>query len=170
MSIYLGSAAPTTYKLGAAAVSKIYLGATQIWTADTVEPPPPPPPASVLTMTRSNNGGTITGWDGTGTTGDPFTRATGYYLSDFDGLSYYSWTATAAATVTLVFDYNDDSDNAENYQIMLSQSAPPYEVHIGGSGNPITQTVSVFPGDVIFFSSTGDPSQQYFANVSVSAA
>jgi hypothetical protein len=31
VSIFLGSAAPTTYKLGATAVSKLYLGATQVW-------------------------------------------------------------------------------------------------------------------------------------------
>jgi hypothetical protein len=68
-----------------------------------------------------------------------------------------------------VFDYSDDTDNGENYQIRLSRSAPPYDVHTGTSGNAITKTVSVLAGDVLFFSSTGDPFSQYFANVSVSA-
>lgn len=31
MAIYLGTATPSDYKLGSAAVSKIYLGSTQVW-------------------------------------------------------------------------------------------------------------------------------------------
>lgn len=128
---------------------------------------PAPPP--VLTMTRSNNGGTITGWSGTGTAASPFTRSAGYELDNFEGLTYYSWTAGAAATVTFVFDYSDDSGNGENYQIMLMSGGPPYAVHTNVTGMAITKTVSVIAGDVLFFSSTGNPADQYFANVSVSA-
>jgi hypothetical protein len=91
-------------------------------------------------------------------------------LSESDSLAHYSWTAGAAATVTFVFDYSDDTDSGENYQIMLMRSAPPYAAHTGTSGIAITKTVSVLAGDVLFFTSTGsDPSSQYFANVSVSA-
>ena len=128
---------------------------------------PAPPP--LLSMTRSNNGGTITGWSGDGTAASPFTRSAGHGLSDFDGLTHYSWTAGAAATVTFVFDYSDDTDNGENYQLMRMSGGPPYAAQTGTSGNAITKTVSVIAGDVLFFSSTGDPSSQYFANVSVSA-
>jgi hypothetical protein len=44
VSIFLGNAAPTTYKLGATAVSKIYLGATQVW-----------PTGFVITQQPKNN-------------------------------------------------------------------------------------------------------------------
>jgi len=40
VSIYLGSAQPTTYKLGSTAVSKVYLGATQVWPAVNVATDP----------------------------------------------------------------------------------------------------------------------------------
>jgi hypothetical protein len=122
--------------------------------------------ASLLTIARDNGTSTFTG---SGTTGSPFTRAAGHFLGAADGLSHYSWTAGASATVTVAFDYIDDDGNGENYQIRRTRSGSTSDLN-GGSGTSITRTVSVISGDVITISSTGNPATQYFNSVSVSAA
>ena len=127
--------------------------------------------ASVLTMTRTNNGGVITTWgSGVGTTASPFTRAASVALGDADGLSNYYWTASASATVTLVFNYTDGDSAGEQYKITITRSSSTSEIHAGTDGTAITQTVPVISGDVIRITSTGYAPTQYFSNVSVSAA
>lgn len=295
MSIFLGSAAPTTYKLGATAVSKLYLGATQVWTAEPVVTPSgyavsgsddyagnytisgtstsgypawqhtsktyfleyngetsgwmlfpgtiadgyfsgpiafqscgfpaggsgtctqetvtgdygvstpegpfvlftvtaisPPPPASLLTMTRSNNGGVIVGWDGDGTTGTPFffgapasSFGEGVYIDDTNGLSHYSWTATANCTVTVSFSYSNDDDGNSSRRARILRNSTPVDIGPGASPTPTqspppepstdymsgvtTGTLTLTAGQVLTFAATGPEFTQYFDNVSVSA-
>lgn len=121
--------------------------------------------ASLLTISRNNGTSTFTG---SGTTASPFVRAFEMELSDADGLSRYSWTAGATATVTLVFDYRDDNSDGSSYQIRRTRSGSVTQI-TGNDGVAITRTVSVIAGDVITFSSDGAVGQQYFANVRVSA-
>lgn len=123
--------------------------------------------ASLLSISRNNGSSTFTG---SGTAGSPFTRATSVALDAADGLSRYSWTANASATVTLVFSYRDDDSAGESYQIKRTRSGSTSEIHSGTDGTGITRTVSVISGDVITFSSTGYAATQFFSNVSVSAA
>ena len=123
--------------------------------------------ASSLAIARNNGTSTFTG---SGTAGSPFTRAASVALDAADGLSRYSWTASATATVTLVFNYTDGDSAGESYQINRTRSGTPTTIHSGVDGTAITLTVSVISGDVITFSSSGYPPAQFFANVSVSAA
>jgi hypothetical protein len=123
--------------------------------------------ASLLSITRNNGTSTFTG---AGTTASPFTRAASIALDAADGLSRYSWTANASATVTLVFSYRDDDSAGESYQIQRTRSGSTTTIHAGTDGTGISQVVSVISGDVIRFSSSGYPPAQFFSNVSVSAA
>jgi hypothetical protein len=136
--------------------------------------------SSILTMARNNNGGVITTWSGTGTTASPFFRAAGIYLDDVDGLSRYSWTASASGTVTVSFTFNDDDDNG--WRASVTKNGTAVNIGVGGSpatqfgGNPVfynsgntTGTLTVASGDVIRITSQSTTTQ-YFANVSVSAA
>ncbi len=123
--------------------------------------------AALLSIARNNGTSTFTG---SGTTASPFTRATSLALDAADGLSRYSWTASASATVTLVFNYTDGDSAGEAYQINRTRSGATATQHTGYDGTAITQTVSVISGDVISFSSTGYAATQLFSNVSVSAA
>jgi hypothetical protein len=118
--------------------------------------------ASLLSIARNNGTSTFTG---SGTTGSPFTRATGYLDNDTDGISRYSWTAGGTATVTVKFDFSDD-DGADDSALIKKNGTT---VHAVSTATNITRTVSVVSGDVITIIGVMDGSQ-YFANVSVSAA
>jgi len=155
--IYLGTATPSNYKLGSNAVSKIYLGSTQVW---------PVASGALLTIARDNGVSTFTG---SGTTASPFVRSTGIYLDAADGLSHYSWTAGATATVNVSFDYSDDSDNTESCLILRTRSGTTATIH-SEIASVSGKTVSVIAGDVIRITASGDASYQKFSNVSVSAA
>jgi len=126
-----------------------------------------PAPAALLSITRDNGTSTFTG---SGTTGNPFTRATSVALDAADGLSHYSWTASGSAIVALVFNYRDGDSAGESYQIQRTRSGSTTTIHSGTDGTGIAQTVSVISGDIITFSSTGYAAAQFFATVSVSAA
>lgn len=117
----------------------------------------------LLSITRDNGTSTFTG---AGTTASPYTRATGIYLEEVDGLSRYSWTASGTATVTVRFDFSDDDGTDDSATIKKNGAI----IHYVFSGVNNTRTVSVVAGDVITISSTYTPDSQYFANVSVSAA
>jgi hypothetical protein len=119
-------------------------------------------PAPLLSITRDNGTSTFSAQS-------PFTRAASVAIGASDGLSHYSWTANASATVTLVFTYRDDDSAGEEYQIFRTRSGSTTEIR-GTDGTAITRTVSVISGDVIRISSTGYPPAQFFSNVSVSAA
>jgi len=183
VAIYLGTQTPSDYKLGSAAVSNVYLGATQVW--------PVGGSAALLTMTRSNNGGVITGWDGVGTTGQPFffgapasSLGEGQYIDAANGLSRYSWTAAANCTVTVGFYYSDDDDNGWRARIL--RNGTPVDIGPGASPTPTrrpppepttnymsgatTGTLTMTTGQVLTFTATGPAGTQYFDNVSVSAA
>jgi hypothetical protein len=121
---------------------------------------------SLLTIARDNGTSTFTG---SGTTASPFVRSAGIYLDAADGLSHYRWTAGATATVSLSFGYIDNSDNTESYSITRTRSGTTATIHSDIS-DASGKTVSVIAGDVIRITASGDASQQYFANVSVSAA
>jgi hypothetical protein len=60
------------------------------------------PVASLLSLTKDNPEEGASTFDGSGTTGSPYTRASGTEIGQSDGLSHYSWTASATATVTLM--------------------------------------------------------------------
>jgi hypothetical protein len=124
-------------------------------------------PAALLSITRDNGTSTFTG---SGTTGSPFTRATSVALDAADGLSHYSWTASASATVTLVFNYTDGDSAGESWQIQRTRSGSTTTILSGTDGTGITQTVSVISGDVVRFTSSGYAAVQFFSNVSISAA
>jgi len=123
--------------------------------------------AALLTIARDNGTSTFTG---SGTTASPYTRAASVALDAADGLSRYSWTANASATVTLVFSYRDDDGAGEAYKITRTRSGSTTDVAVGTDGTGISAAVSVISGDVIRFSSSGYPPAQFFSNVSVSAA
>jgi hypothetical protein len=126
------------------------------------------PVASLISITRDNGTSTFTG---SGTTGSPFTRAAGSNLSQADGLSHYSWTASATATVTFSFNYSDDDAGGQNWSITRTRSGSTTTQATGvSSGNASGVAVSVISGDVLRITASGDESQQYFSNVSVSAA
>ena len=120
-------------------------------------------PVPLLSIARDNGTSTFSGQT-------TFTRAANVAIGDADGLSHYSWTANASATVTLVFTYRDDDSAGEAFQITRTRSGSTTELHRGTDGTAITLTVSVIGGDVIRISSTGYPPAQFFSNVSVSAA
>jgi hypothetical protein len=157
VGINFGTATPSDYKFGSNAVSKIYLGTTQVW--------PVGGSSALLTMTRTNNGGVITGWTISGNT---FTRAAPLEINNVNGLAYYLWTAGGSATVTVSFLYSDDSESGQTNSINLTRSGST--TSSTSSGNVTGYTVSVISGDVITITATGDQSQQFFTNVSVSAA
>jgi hypothetical protein len=183
VSINFGTATPSDYKLGSAAVSAIYLGSSKVW--------PVGGSSALLTMTRSNNGGVITGWDGVGTTGQPFffgapanSLGEGQFIDAANGLSRYSWTATANCTVAIGFYYNDDDDNAYRAKILLNGTSqdigpgasptptrrPPPEEQFTYRSGTTTGTLTMTAGQVLTFAATGPAGTQYFDNVSISAA
>ena len=134
----------------------------------TLTPTPTATPSGpLLTIARDNGSSTFTG---SGTVGSPFTRAAGHNLGDTDGLSHYTWTVSASATVTLVFNYTDGDSAGEQYYINRTRSGSTVTQAQGTDGTAITVNVSVISGDVISFSSSGYPPAQLFSNVSVSAA
>jgi hypothetical protein len=124
------------------------------------------PVASLISITRANGTSTFTG---SGTTGSPFTRVEGFTLSQGDGLQNYSWTASATATVSFSFQYSDDDSSGASWSITRTRSGNT-TTQLTGQNNPSGVTVSVISGDVLRITANGDPSVQYFANVSVSAA
>ena len=156
MSINFGTATPTDYKLGSSSVSSIYLGTTQVW--------PVASGAAKITIARNNGASSFSG-DGKASS-TAFTRATPLYLDDADGLSHYSWTATASATVYVSFYFNDDSDTSQSAKILVGSTS----LFSSGMGSgTISKSFSVLSGNVITISATGDPSSMYFSNVSIYA-
>ena len=106
MSIFLGSAAPTTYKLGATAVSKIYLGDEQVW-----------PTGFVITQQPKNNFSATYSYaaafsvtaTGIGTLSYQWQ---GYYY-DFN-TSNYGWNDISGATAST---FNLSGSTTSNYGI-----------------------------------------------------
>lgn len=122
--------------------------------------------ASLLTISRNNGASTFTG---AGTTGSPYTRATGYNLDATDGLSHYSWTATGSATVSVTLSYRDDDGSGNVAAIYKNGSQVGTTI---ADGATVTRSFSVVSTDVVTIGVPGSPAanSQYFFNVSVSAA
>jgi hypothetical protein len=121
--------------------------------------------ASLLTIARDNGTSTFS------VDGNTFTRAAGWHLTQADGLSHYSWIASATATVTFSFNYSDDDSGGQNWSITRTRSGSTTTQATGvSSGHASGVAVSVISGDVLRITASGDQSQQYFSNVSVSAA
>jgi hypothetical protein len=108
VGVNFGTATPSDFKLGSNAVSKLYLGLTQVW---------PVASAALLTISRNNGSGVTSSFSGSGTTASPFLRAAGIYLDDTNGLSHYAWTASASCTVTVSFYFSDDDDNGRDCRV-----------------------------------------------------
>jgi hypothetical protein len=85
---------------------------------------------------------------------------------DANGLSRYSWTATGTATATVSFNFSDDND--EGYFAYVKKNGVTMGSSI--SGGSATRTFSVVSGDVITITAENGGFNQYFSNVSVSAA
>jgi len=154
VGISFGTATPSDYKLGANAVSKIYVGSTQVW--------PVASGGSLLTIARDNG---VSSFTGSGTTASPYTRAALVYLNDANGLSHYTFTANGSATVTLTWAHSDDDDNG-NYSIVKKNGTI---VHTSLNNATFTRTVSVVSSDVITLTANYLVNQM-FSYVSVSAA
>jgi hypothetical protein len=118
--------------------------------------------AALLTIARNNGSSSFAV---SGANSSTFTRATLFALNNADGLSRYSWTASASCTVTFVFGYSDDTGTSQSWSIRANGSAVAT-----GSGNATGIALSFSAGSVITITATGDASQQFFDNVSVSAA
>lgn len=115
----------------------------------------------LLTITRISGGAsTFT------QSGSTFTRTAGYYDDDVDGLTKYKWTATASATVTVTFSYTDEYDGSGSAYIKKNGST----VYTVSQGTAITRTVSVASTDEITIISSKVDGNQWFFNVSISAA
>jgi hypothetical protein len=85
--------------------------------------------------------------------------------NDTDGVSHYSWTAGATATVTVSYYFNDDDGGDDAARIRKNGTIIYYTT----SDQTITRTVSVVAGDIITIIGVMDGSQ-YFSNVSVYAS
>lgn len=156
MSINFGTATPTSYYFGSASVSKVYFGSTQVW-----------PVAASVPLAISRNNGSST-FSGSGTTAIPYTRAVGSNFDDADGLSHYSWTASATLTVSITLSYSDDDGGGYTARIYKNGT----QVGANISSGTVTRSFSVASGDVVTVGVPGSPpsATQYFENVSVSAA
>jgi hypothetical protein len=95
-----------------------------------------------------------------------FSQAGGFFLNDATGLSNYSWTATANATVYVSYEFNDDSDTGKVSKILIGSSSL---FSTGMGSGIISKSFSVSPGNVVTISATGDPGQMFFFNVSIYA-
>jgi hypothetical protein len=138
------------------------------------------PVTPLLTITRTNNGGVIQDWSGSGTTGLPYftnwanvdaAGSTGTFIEGVRGLSRYYWTATANCTVTVGFNYFDDAENSYKARVLRNGTA----VSIGGGTTDYAPgrtdgTLTLTAGQVLTFTATGPAGTQFFNNVSVSAA
>jgi hypothetical protein len=123
------------------------------------------PVASLLSIARDNDTSTFS------VDGNTFTRAAVSSIGSLDGLSHYSWTASATATITFSFNYSDDDSSGQNWSITRTRSGSTTTEATGvSSGHASGVAVSVISGDVLRITASGDQSQQYFSNVSVSAA
>ncbi|WP_353208517.1 fibronectin type III domain-containing protein [Sphingorhabdus sp.] len=106
MSIFLGSAAPTTYKLGATAVSKICLGATQVWPAGPVITQQP---KNNFSVTYNQNAAFSVTATGVGTLSYQWQ---GYYYDFYTG--NYGWNDISGATEST---FGLSGNTAYNYGI-----------------------------------------------------
>jgi hypothetical protein len=137
---------------------------------------------SLLTIARDNASGVST-FSGSGTTALPFTRATGQYIETTDGLSHYSWTVTSPCTVSVSWNFLDESDNGYGSSITKNGTRQVIGTNSNQSTtvaglyrtqNNITGSFSATTGDVLRFTAeytgAGADNTQYFSNVSISAA
>lgn len=137
---------------------------------------------SLLTIARDNASGVST-FSGSGTTALPFTRATGQYIETTDGLSHYSWTVTSPCTVSVSWNFLDESDNGYGSSITKNGTRQVIGTNSNQSTtvaglyrtqNNITGSFSATTGDVLRFTAeytgAGANNTQYFSNVSISAA
>lgn len=100
MSIYLGTATPSDYKLGSSAVSAIYLGSTKVWPASGGAFTPM---AVILTSGTSYtvpaNATSMKAW-AVGPGGIDATSSGGYgALAGAGGVAYKTWTVSGGASV-----------------------------------------------------------------------
>lgn len=121
---------------------------------------------TAISLAIARNNGTST-FTGAGTAASPYTRATGQYLGDLDGLVRYTWTVTGTGTCYVTFDYSDDdmmdaTASIKKNGVTLSLAAMP-------TGSNISRNFAVASGDVITISASGIAMSQYFSNVSVYA-
>jgi len=135
---------------------------------------------SLLTIGRDNNTSTFSG---SGTTASPFIRAAGQYIESTDGLSHYSWTVAAPCTVSVSWNFVDESDNGYGSSITKNGTRQVIGTNSNQSTtvaglyrtqNNITGSFSATTGDVLRFTAeytgAGSDNTQYFSNVSISAA
>lgn len=162
MSINFGTATPSDYKLGANAVSKIYLGTAQVWPVTASGP--------LLSIQRLSGGTYVGDWIVSGANSSTFSRATGYTDDDIAGISRYRWNALGTATVTVKFDFSDDWDGTGSAYIFKNGNAVGNRVYTVSQGTNITRTVAVVSGDWIMVYSSKFDGNQFFSNVVISAA
>jgi len=117
----------------------------------------------LLSITRISGGSDASSFT---VSGNAFTRTAGYYDDDVNGLRAYKWTANASATVTVVFSFTDEYDGSGAAYIKKGAST----AHTVYTGTGITRTVSVVAGDEITITSQKVDGNQWFLNVSISAA
>jgi hypothetical protein len=161
VAVYRGTATPTAYYLGSTTVSKLYFGATQVW---------PVASGPLLSIQRLSGGTYVGDWIVSGANSSTFSRATGYTDDDIAGISRYRWNALGTATVTVKFDFSDDWDGRGSAYIFKNGNAVGDRVYTVSQGTNITRTVAVVSGDWIMVYSSKFDGNQFFSNVTISAA
>lgn len=160
MAIYLGTATPSDYKLGSAAVSKLCLGSTQVW---------PVVASSKLVIARNN--GSTSSFSGIGTSATPFARATGYYYDDAEGMLHYTFTLTASGTVYMTCNCGDETDTGQTFSYKKNGTA--FATSQNGGSTGFSGSVAGVSGDVFTIvpnASSGNWGSQMIDTVSVYAA
>lgn len=132
----------------------------------TVTPTRTPTASSAAGFNIARDNGTST-FTGTGTFANKYSRTTGVYLDDTDGLLHYSWTYIGATgTCYVKFDYTDDDFTGNvayilKNNVILSLDAMP-------EGLNISRNFSISSGDVIKIGAGQSASlTQWFQNVSI---
>lgn len=132
------------------------------------------PSGPKISINRNNGTSTFTGDGASSLT--PFTRSNSVsnsnYLEDSDGLSHYSWTATSSCTITIKFDYSDDSESSQGALIYKNGSSLFNDAGRTGiaSASNITKSFSLISGETVTFGATNsDTGTHYFSNVSIYA-
>lgn len=155
-----------TYLFRVSAVNSVGTGASVTSSSTTVTA------SALLTMARSAASGSTStaSWTITGGTATPsYVRAAALQINASDGLTYYTWTAAGTATVTVSYQYSDDTGTSQSASINRTRSGST-TAQFTSTGNASSVAISVISGDTITITATGDQSQQFFTNVSVSAA
>jgi len=159
VAVYIGTATPSDYKLGSNAVSKIYLGSTQVW---------PVAATALLEILRDN--GATSSFSGVGTSASRYSRATDYYYNDANGVLHYSWRLSGPGTVYMSCNCVDENDSGQTFSFKKNGSA--FATSSNGGQNGFASSASGQNGDVFTIVSnagSGNWSVQLIGAVSVYA-